>query len=206
MFCLPRRGDCQKKKASSNAMAKTETCLNVVDALCERMKSTHITRVKVTDLCRDAGIARATFYEYFQDIYDVALWMWDHLTDTNLYQAGVTLSCYEAHLRKFQALRGYVDFFNNAFRTVEYASIVQHGGRRAQEHYEAVFQHKTGRPMSEEEQLQVEFFVTGAKHMTRHWAERQMAEPPEVMAQIFTTAMPAFMIPLLEPENEPASE
>ena len=182
-------------------MSKTETCLTVVDALNERMRSTHITRVKVTDLCRDAGIARATFYEYFQDIYDVALWLWDHLTDPSLYQAGVTLSCYEAHLRKFEALRTYRDFFNNAFRTVEYASIVQHGGRRAQEHYEEVFQRKTGRPMNDEERLAVEFFVTGAKHMTRHWAERQMVEEPVVMARLFTNAMPAFMLPILEPEG-----
>lgn len=183
-------------------MAKTETCLTVVDALCERMKSTHITRVKVTDLCRDAGIARATFYEYFQDIYDVALWLWDHLTNTNLYQAGVALSCYEAHLRKFEALREYREFFYNAFRTVEYASIVQHGGRRAQEHYEQVFLKKTGRPMNDEELLQVEFFVTGAKHMTRHWAERSMADEPALMARVFTEAMPAFMLPILEPEPE----
>ena len=36
-------------------MAKTETCLNVVAALNERMRVTSIDRVRVTDLCRDAG-------------------------------------------------------------------------------------------------------------------------------------------------------
>ena len=66
-------------------MSKQDTCLSVVEALDALMRTTSIDRVKVTELCRDAGISRATFYENFQDVYAVATWMWDHLMQTSLY-------------------------------------------------------------------------------------------------------------------------
>lgn len=184
-------------------MSKIDTCLSVVEALGVRMETTSIDRIKVTDLCRDAGIARATFYEYFNDIYAVTTWMWDHLMETTLYQAGVTYNCYEAHLRKFQALLSYREFFCNAFRIVEYTSICQHGGRTMQAHIEEVFERKAGRPLNSYETLELEFFITGAKHMTRHWAERGMTDDPVEMARLFTENMPAFLLPYLEPEEPP---
>lgn len=180
-------------------MSKQDTCLSVVEALDALMRVTSIDRVKVTELCRDAGISRATFYENFQDVYAVATWMWDHLMQTSLYQAGLTLSCYDAHLRKFEALQQHRDFFVNAMRIVGYPSICQHGGRRMADHMEHVFATKTGRDFTPDEALQMEFFVTGAKHMTRHWVERGMVEPPQQMARLFTSFVPAFMLEYLEP-------
>ena len=180
-------------------MSKQSTCLSVVEALDALMRTTSIDRVKVTELCRDAGISRATFYENFQDVYAVATWMWDHLMQTSLYQAGLTLSCHDAHLRKFEALQQHRDFFVNAMRIVDYPSICQHGGRRMADHMEHVFLTKTGRDYTPDEALQMEFFVTGAKHMTRHWVERGMVEPPQQMARLFSSFVPAFMLECLEP-------
>lgn len=184
-------------------MSKTETCLAVVAALDERMRTTSIARVKVVDLCRDAGIARATFYEYFQDVFAVATWMWDHLMASTLYQMGRTLDCYTAHLRKFEVLREHREFFENAMRIVDYASICQHGGRMMHEHIEGEFERKAGRSLTGREALWLEFFVTGAKHMTRHWVERGMVEDPVEMAELFAGNVPAFLLPYLEPDGSP---
>ncbi len=182
-------------------MSKTETCLAVVAALDEHMRTTSIARVKVVDLCRDAGIARATFYEHFQDVFAVATWMWDHLMDATLYQMGRTLDCYAAHLRKFEVLREHREFFENAMRIVGYASICQHGGRMMYGHIEEEFERKAGRALASHEGLRLEFFVTGAKHMTRHWVERGMVEDPPEMAGLFTDNVPSFLLPYLEPEG-----
>lgn len=187
-------------------MSRVETCLSVVTALDARMRSESIERVRVTDLCRDAGISRATFYENFQDIYAVATWMWDYLMSSTLYQAGETLSCYEAHLRKFEVLRGHREFFGNAMRIVGYASICQHGGRRMHEHIEQVFMRKAGRAPTADEALQLEFFTTGAKHMTRHWVEGGMAQEPEQMTRLFTSFVPAYLLGYLEPDGAGAPQ
>ena len=188
------------------SVSKTSTCLKVVETLNDRMRSTPIEKVKVTDLCRSAKISRATFYEYFQDIFDVATWMWDYLMGETLYQAGVRYGCYDAHLAKFRKLREYREFFANAFKAVGSLSITQHGGRMMTEHLQQVFERKAGRKMTHHEALQVEFFITGAKHMTRHWAERSMVDEPEEMAAIFTENMPAFILPYLEPEEDAGAQ
>ncbi len=182
-------------------MSKQDTRMRVVEALDARMRTCSIDRVKVTDLCRDAGISRATFYEYFRDVYDVATWAWDFHMQGTLYQMGVTLDCRTAHLRKFQVLREHVAFFGNAMRIVDYSSICQHGGRYMEEHMARVFRRKAHRELTPDEALQVEFFNTGAKHMTRHWVERGMIEPPEQMATLFCSFVPKFLLPYLEPEG-----
>lgn len=182
-------------------MSKQDTCLRVVTALDERMRSTSIDRVKVTALCRDAGISRATFYENFCDVYAVATWAWDYLMQGTLYQMGITLGCRAAHLRKFEVLREHVAFFGNAMRIVGYSSICQHGGRYMEEHMARVFRKKARRDFTPEEALQVEFFNTGAKHMTRHWVERGMAESPEQMAELFCSFVPEFLLPYLEADE-----
>ncbi len=182
-------------------MAKTDTRLGVVTALDALMRTTPLERVKVTELCHEAGISRATFYENFQDVYAVTTWMWDYLMQSTLYQAGLTLGCYDAHLRKFEVLLQHREFFGNAMRTVDYASICQHGGRRMADHMEHVFTTKAGRDFTPDEALQVEFYNTGAKHMTRHWVERGMVESPARMARLFTSFMPEFVLEYLEPEK-----
>lgn len=179
-------------------MAKVETCLRVVEALDKLMRTESIDRVRVTNLCKAAGISRATFYEGFRDVYGVATWMWDHLMHDTLYQAGLAYSCHEAHLRKFRALLEHREFFGNAMRITGYESICQHGGRMMEDHIEEVFTAKAGRGFTPYEALQVEFYNTGAKHMTRHWVARGMVETPESMAELFTQNMPPFVLPYLE--------
>ena len=48
-----------------------ETRLRCVAALSDVMIECPLEKVKVSHLCEVIGISRATFYEYFQDIFDV---------------------------------------------------------------------------------------------------------------------------------------
>ena len=181
---------------------RIDTMLGVAKVLDECMRTESIERIRVNALCREAGISRTTFYEYFDDIYGVATWMWDYLMSQTLYRCGIEWDCYEAHLRKFRILLRYRDFFANAYKVVGYASVTQHGGRSMETHVRELVERKRGVPLSEDESLELEFFVTGAKHMTRHWAERGMKEDPERMARLFTRFVPAFALPYLEPDPD----
>ena len=180
-----------------------ETRLKIVAATNELMKTTSPTKVRVVDVCKEVGISRTTFYEYFEDIPAVSTWFWDHLMNQTLYLIVTKYSCFEAHLRKFTIMREHQEFLYNSFLVTSYPWVVQHGGRQMYDIYEEVLTRKLARPLNRSESLQIEFFVTGAKHMTRHWVEGHMADSPELMAHIFTSAMPAFALPLLEPDNRP---
>ena len=178
-----------------------DTRLRIVDSMSKLMGETSPTKVRVVDVCKEAGVSRTTFYEYFEDIPAVATWFWDYLMDQTLYLIGTKYSCFEAHLRKFTVMRKHQEFLSNSFLVTSYPWVVQHGGRQMYDIYEEVLTRKLGRPLNHTESLQIEFFVTGAKHMTRHWVEGRMADSPELMAHIFTSAMPAFALPLLEPDG-----
>ena len=179
-------------------MPHNDTRLKVVSAYDQCLNTMPVDKIRVVEVCRLAGISRTTFYGYFENLEDVPIWLWDYLMDNTLYQAGRRYGCYEAHLRKFQALVDYRRFFLNVFKPTNYQSVTQHGGRVMLTRLREIIQRKSGRELSESESLQLEFFVTGAKHMTRHWVRGGMEEPPERMARVFTDAMPAYALPFLE--------
>ena len=180
---------------------QTETRLAVVRALGECMRTEVIERVRVGHLCQVAGISRTTFYEYFQAIYAVPTWMWDYLMSQSLYLMGTKYGCREAHVRKFRLLRQHRDFFVSSFRWTGYTSVIQHGGRSITTLVSEMVELKRATPLTPTETLQVEFFMTGAKHMTDHWVERGMREEPGEMADLFCGFMPAFALPYLEPAS-----
>ena len=76
-----------------------ETRLRFVGALSEVMHECPLEKVKVSHLCERLGVSRATFYLYFQDIFDVPTWYWDHLMNKSLYRMGIDQGLFEAHLK-----------------------------------------------------------------------------------------------------------
>lgn len=181
-------------------MSRQTTSLAIVTALDELMYEKPLDTIKVADICQRLDIARSTFYRHFPNVAAIAPWLWDQANRNGIYQEGRTLGCYEAHLNTFTALRRYRHFFGEALKTVDYSSVCQHGGRVMQRYLEDVFFYKMGRQFGPDEALLVEFFSSGAKHMTRHWCTRGMVEEPPAMARAFADSMPAFMRPHLEPD------
>ena len=179
-------------------MANMDTRLQVVAALGRLMERTGVERIRVTDLCQEAQIARSTFYANFHDVQDVATWFWDYLMDSTLYQAGVTLDYHDAHMAAFGAMREHRAFLQRAASSVAYNSICQHGGREMGGHLIEVYVRKSGLELTEVQRVEAEFYNIGAKHATRHWMARGMQESPEVMTAAFERFVPRFMLPFLE--------
>lgn len=176
-----------------------ETRLQFVQALSELMKSRPLEKVKVAHLCDYVGVSRATFYSYFQDIFEVPAWYWDYLMDQSLYRQGVDMDCYQAHLKKFELLQGNKEFFENAFKCMSYNSVCEHGGRSVKKHALAMVEKNAGRPLTEQELLEYEFYNTGAQYMTRSWVRGDMLQSPEIMAKLFVKFIPDFIQEYLKP-------
>ena len=50
-------------------------------ALIDALKEQRIESIKVSDLCEMAGYPRSTFYNYFEDLYDLLAYCWDRMAD-----------------------------------------------------------------------------------------------------------------------------
>lgn len=181
-----------------------ETRLRFVDALAELMHDCPLEKVKVSHLCEHLGVSRATFYEYFRDIFDVPTWFWDHLMNKSLYRMGIDQGLFEAHLKKFNMLVQNRDFFVHAFRCIGYNSVCEHGGRAVKEHILENAMANLGRPFTEQELLEIDFFVAGAQYMTRTWVRGGMIQPPRQMAELFRSFAPELLVTYLEPPSTAA--
>ena len=178
-----------------------ETRMRVVRTLDRLMQSTPIDKIKVTDLCREADIGRATFYEYFENIYAVATWYYSHLLDQSLYLIGEGVDFRTAHVRLFESLLQDRSFFTRAFRSSDYNSVYNYGNRIIADHYLQIIPHISGKPLSPDEEMQVRLFTAGAAFLTTEWARNGMEMPPEDMARMCTGATPEVFACLVIPPS-----
>ena len=154
------------------------------------MQSIPIDKIKVTELCREADIGRATFYEYFENIYAVATWFYTQILNESLYALENGLSFEGAHLRLYEAMLEHKSFFARAFRSDDYNSVYNYGNREIAEHYLELIPQKLGRPLSQEEALQVRLFTAGAAFLTTEWAQQGMKRAPAELARVCAAAAP----------------
>ncbi len=178
-----------------------ETRMRVVRTLERLMQSTPIDKIKVTDLCREADIGRATFYEYFENIYAVATWYYSHLLDQSLYLIGEGVDFQTAHVRLFESLLQDRSFFTRAFRSSDYNSVYNYGNRIIADHYLQIIPHISGKPLSPDEEMHVRLFTAGAAFLTTEWARNGMEMPPEDMARMCTGATPEVFACLVTPPS-----
>ena len=177
------------------------TKLHVAETLGDLMNDRDMERISVSDLCQASGISRTTFYQHFDNITGVGIWMWDRTMETTLYQIGIKYNVYDGHLAKFNALLENSRFFKELLKQTDYDSVMQHAGRYMTNHFIETVERHRKTPLNEFETTRMRLFVIGAKHMTRHWAAEGMVQDPVLMTEVFVDSFPSFAIPWLEPDS-----
>lgn len=172
--------------------SQIETRWEIVEALDSLMESTPIDKIKVTRLCKAAAISRTTFYEYFDNIYDVATWAWDQILDETLHQIGLTYTFVAAHERFFETILERRGFYGRAFRTHDYNSIMNYGYRTMLEWYLEQIPKRINRSLTEEERMIARIFTAGVAYHTSAWVQEGMQQTPRFMARAFAASAPGI--------------
>lgn len=167
-----------------------DTKMRVVAALQHMMEKQKLEKIKVKDLCKMTGISRTTFYEYFHDVFEVPTWLWDYLMSQSLYEIGKTQGFLEGHKKKFDLLLEHKEFFMLAFRSDDYNSVFEYGQRMVKDNMVKNALNNAGRPFTDHEYLEIEFYNAGASYMTKVWARNGMKESGEEMSELFTSFAP----------------
>ena len=166
-------------------------------AVKKRMESTPLDRITVTDLVRDAHITRQTFYRNFRDKYDLVNWHFEQLVQQSFLQIGVSLTLREGLLKKFQFIREEWCFFNGAFRSQDYNSLMTYDYQCILQFYTGVITRKTGRPLSADIAFLLEMYCRGSIHMTVGWVTGRMPGPIEEVVDPLIQALPPRLEGLL---------
>ncbi|MGT2750516.1 TetR/AcrR family transcriptional regulator C-terminal domain-containing protein [Streptococcus orisasini] len=85
------------------------------------LKETPFEKIRVTSLCKQAQVSPQTFYNHFQDKYDLVAWI--YLQDYNLSQFGNLSYSPETILKATQQLLFNKDFYQKVYQDQSQNSI-----------------------------------------------------------------------------------
>ncbi len=182
-------------------MEISKTRLAIIRAVEAEMEHKGIDKVKVSHICNEVGISRTAFYGYFDDIYDVADWLWITLQQDALLSIGKTVNHYEGVLRNFQNLLEFRNFFRLAIQSNAYNGLTKYGYREAGNAIINKLEQRLERSLATEELLQFKVYNYGASRITQEWMLEGMPWSPDMMARVVDESLPIFFRDLLEPEK-----
>ncbi|MDC7238953.1 MAG: TetR/AcrR family transcriptional regulator C-terminal domain-containing protein [Spirochaetales bacterium] len=164
------------------------------------MEKASLDSITVTNIVKEAGVTRQTFYRHFRDKYDLVNWYFDVLAGQCFEQMGVTLSLREGLILKFDFIRREAVFFAQAFKSSDYNSIVQHDYEFILEFYSNIIRKHIRRELDEDIRFLLELYCHGSISMTSDWAVTGMDKSSETLADCFIEALPPKLARLLLPE------
>lgn len=163
------------------------------------MKSAALEQIAVTDIVKDAGVTRQSFYRCFRDKYELVNWYFDVLAKQCFNEMGVTLTLREGLIRKFDFIRRESAFFAQAFRSTDYNSIEQHDYEFILAFYTGIIEKNTHRQLSDDLRFILELYCHGSIAMTADWAVSGMEKSSASLADDLIAALPPKLAAILIP-------
>ena len=174
-----------------------KTKLLIARCLRKRLKNEYLDQIKVSDLCRDAGISRTTFYIYFKDVFSIPEWYWNYGCRTVMSKIGQEYSWTEGHRRMYAYIQSNkvigpaVTLKRTNWQEFEFTAAESESVHREN------LEKKAGRKLTPEEEKQLHYFSYAAASITHKWKVEGAKESPEEMAEILTAITPQFILNLL---------
>ena len=164
------------------------TQMVIRSAFLELKKDEEKDKITVTDVCRKAGINRATFYKYYDNVSDLQMKI-EQDTTANLYVLIDDKFSYESlhrsYLEVLRRVESNVEVYKPLFSDDE-------NHRFASTIYRLYFDKMSGQIRSRFPQLsdlQLEwlffFIIQGGCSILHHWVDSGMKEPAESAADFF---------------------
>ncbi len=184
------------------AVEISKSRMAIIRALESEMEETPLDKVKVTHVCRAAGVPRSTFYEYFTDIYDVANWLWEVLQQDGLLAIGDTLNYHDGIVQNFKNFYQFKNFFTLAARSKAYDNVMDYAQRKTHKKVLSVIETRLGRSLSEEESIEFKLYSYGGSEIAKEWIRDGMETSPELIAGVLDKDFPEFFKEILDPESQ----
>lgn len=163
---------------TKNNRRRKESVKKIEKAFLEFLQTKELSQIKVSDICKVAGINRSTFYANFADVYELADEIKIHLIEEvgRLYKQEVENKYFSNDfLRLFKHIQDNQIFYNTYFklgydnsRQANLYDICQ-----AEEDFENRFI-----------DYHIEFFRNGFNAIVKRWLQSGCKETPEEMFEI----------------------
>lgn len=142
------------------------------------LQTREMREISVTDICKESGVNRSTFYANFEDVYDLADQLKTALEDevTALYEVdSIDEAGWSDYLRLFRHMKEnrlfYLTYFKLGYD--DRHSIKLYDAARAEEDFN-----------NEHIEYHLAFFQSGFNAIAKKWLQGGCKESPEEMDQI----------------------
>ncbi len=166
-----------------------ETKKRIAEALGGMLKHNCLEDIRVTKLCAKAGVPRRSFYNYFNDIYDIVMWIWGEIMRESVCRIGRDLAWHEGHELMFElCISKNMLFKRNADIYV--------GNRAARDALLENIRARKKSELSENELVDLDYYAFAVGNVINKWGVEGMLIPPKRMADICQQYIPEWLIDL----------
>ncbi len=165
----------------------------LAEGIQEMMQKMPLEKVRVDQLCREAGVDRRTFYNHFKDKYDLVAWifMQDYQASLTETQGHYTLEHVEGTLRRLKEKevfyrKAFSDKSQNTISFYLYEYFVRLG-------QEVVRAYAGGRELLPEEVYAIKSYSFACVGHTAEWLEGKSGYTPEEFASLQYGSMPEIL-------------
>ncbi len=151
------------------------------------MTAKSVEKIRVTELCRAAGIERPTFYYYFKDKYDLLAWIFAQGAENT------DVLSVESAAEALRGMKRDLTFYRRAYEPTAQNALWEYMLEYFTARYIRAAEERLGAPIGEELRYAVRFYCCGSVGMTREWALRDAFTPAETVVRRMFDAMPRLL-------------
>ncbi len=169
-------------------MLKDRTKQQFASTLKEMLKKTDFQKIRVSDICKEVGCQRKTFYYHFEDKYQLAAWIyidtigkiWD--PDKGPYDFA------ENYIRGMEEIRKDLTFYRKVLPDEALSGVYKHIVRYGDELFEKIAVSK-GFSIDDELSFMIHYSSLAQICIIREWI---FINPPETPSSLVTKIIASF--------------
>lgn len=162
---------------TKNNKRRRESVEKIEKAFIEMLQTKELKEITVSDICKQTGLNRSTFYANFIDVYDLADKIRDNLENDfdNVFKNGVNTDEPNSALKMFTHIKENQIFYKTYFKLGydEKHQALIYDTARAEKDFENKYI-----------KYHIEFFRNGLNAIIKMWLNDGCKEAPEEMAEI----------------------
>lgn len=163
---------------TANNRRRRESVERIEKVFIDMLQTKELNEISVSDICKQAGLNRTTFYANYTDIYGLADSIRDKLENevSEVYQEEInTRFNSNDYLKLFKHIKANQLFYKTYFKLGYHNNyrIITYDVNLAQEHFQNRFI-----------EYHMEFFKAGITKIIKMWIENGCQESPEDMFEI----------------------
>lgn len=170
-----------------------QTQEKIVEALSDLLEEGNLNNVTVVDVCAKSGVSRSTFYRYFVDISDVALWWFDIVVQKSISSEAFSVHFCEERIRFLEQIRLHKALFTKAFTSERFGMLTKKAAQHGDDSFRRRVQNVHGYTMTDDESLLLEYYGHLTLCLMVKWAKDGMTVSSTKMADMLYAFFPTSL-------------